>query len=154
MKKLLALVLISLSFILSCYAEEFKFLGIPFDSNMLEVRSTMEGKGWTYGKKQSKDSKLFFSGKTYAGKDIRNVTMSFEDNKLKSVSIAFKDKYDAIEVLRAIVKKYELIELESRDILYKSSDNKNLFKLYINGSFINLIIIGGESKSNLDESEI
>ena len=158
MKKLLLLVLVSLLVIFSCYAEEYKFLGIPFDSSMQEVRSTMESKGWTYSKKQSKDSKLFFSGKTYAGKDVRNVTMSFKDNELKGITIGFKDRFDAQEVFKAMVDKYGLIELESRDILYKSSDDKNLFSLYINGSFIYIIITGGETKSSsensLDESEI
>ncbi len=152
MKKIVS-ILFFVFLISACFADDFKFLGIPFDSSPKVVRSMMESKGWTYDDFFSTDDHLEFYGKTYAGKKINSISFSFYNNKFKSLLIMFDSaRYDGTEVFIALVEKYNLVELDKNSLTYSSQDKKNIFKLY-NGS---IIITGGENDrvSTLDETDL
>ncbi|MBP5330099.1 MAG: hypothetical protein J6Y75_09420 [Spirochaetaceae bacterium] len=145
MKKIIAIFVSSILLVFMCFAEEFKgFLGIPFDSPSVEVRSIMESKGWTY-------MKYFdFCGKTYAGKEVENISMSFEYDRLKSVTINFKKISDANEVMVGLFTKYELTQYKNFFFFY-TKDKKESFFLHSNI----LIILGGKDEiTPLDETEL
>ena len=150
MKKLIISILISFLVICSCFAEEFKFLGIPFDSSMKDAIAVMKSKGWTYEEKYSSSAGCFFSGKTYAGKNTENVILAFEDDKMFGVSIVM-DKVDAAEILAAMINKYNLERVQYNQILYCAPDGRTYFRITKDS----LNIVRTQPKKNtVDESEI
>ena len=113
------LLVVALSFFACCFAEDFKgFLNIPFGTSKKECYKIMRSNGWHFGILR-KDFEQF-SGKTYGGKKPKMVTLMYDDGKLVTVCIEFSNGLDAIDVLNALIEKYEL-KKENKFYLTKDS---------------------------------
>jgi hypothetical protein len=154
MKKFIVSILVAFLVICSCYAEEFKFLGIPFGSSMKYAVSVMNSKGWTQDKRYISDDSCVFSGKTYAGMETEYIILAFENDEMYGVSINM-DKADAIDILSAIVKKYNLEKFSRTEILYSTPNTTPDYKIFFKVTDDGLDIVYTKPKTRtVDESEI
>ena len=142
MKKIVS-VLFFVFLISACFADDFKFLGIPFGTSSDEVRSVMESKGWTCSPAKT-DGDLCFTGKTYAGKELDDVQMFFVSDKFKTVMINFKEASDGYLVLSTLADKYNLTK-KKKELTYYSI-NKDSFSLFGNC----LVIMCGQYEYHSD----
>ena len=127
MKKFITLIVL-FSMVLVVFAEEFKgFLGIPFGTSKAQCLAIMENKGWTFQSSMSDYKTQFFTGKKYAGKDITGILMSFEGNNLNVVCVMLENS-DAVEIFKAMSKKYGLRKIENENY-YITNDYNAIISL-------------------------
>ena len=56
---------------------------------------------------------MFFSGNTFAGKEVKSVNTEFLNDRLYRVTIYFKDGYNTSKIINTYIKKFNLIEEET-----------------------------------------
>lgn len=107
MKKFFITMVVSLLAI--CFSEEFNgFLGIEWGTERKACIDAMTANGWKWQNSKYNDSEQF-SGKTYGGKKIENVSFWFDGNDcLRSIVIHFSNYDDVNKVYDALIKKYDL----------------------------------------------